>query len=271
MRPIKVIQCISAMLLFSSLLFSQQKEVSSVIIGNIQKKSEHLNKYPAFYKAKEFYFARQWDSTLLYTMKQLSKPSNNTEVENFSRFLRASSFKSKGVLDEAKQEFLQITPDFEFMNLVKMMLGEVAFSQHEYNEAIRYFKTFELLKDDELIGLKKSNIEENIGACYMHLEQYDEAEKYFLKSIANVETRKDTVAMVASYMNIASFYYNQYKDDKAIPFFKKAYQLSKLIPDFESKQDAAFNMAIVEKNRKDFQKSVSYLEEHIRWKDSLNN
>ncbi|MGH1384193.1 MAG: tetratricopeptide repeat-containing sensor histidine kinase [Kordia sp.] len=197
--------------------------------------------------------------------------SNTEELKNYNHFLRGSSFKSKGVFEQAEQEFLKVTSDFEFMNLVKMMLGEVMFNQEKFQAAINYFKMVDSLSDDKLIGLKRSNIEENIGTCYIHLEQYDKAEEYFLKSIKNVETQNDIVELVSSYGNIASFYYNLYRDDEALPYFNKAYQLSKLVSDFQAKQDASFNMAIVEKNRKDFQKSIKYLEEHIRWKDSLNN
>lgn len=262
---------ICCFLLCPIVLFSQQNVEQDATQEIFKNETKKLNYLPEFYKIQSFFFEKQWDSTLVYTMKQLRMPSDDVTLMNYYHFFRAGSFKNKEVFDEAENEFSKITPDFKFYNLVKMMLGEVAFSQQKFQKAIDYFKIVESLQNDELIGLKKNNIEENIATCYMHLKQLDKAEVYFLKSIAFLEVQKDTLELVSSYGNIASFYYNQYKDNQAITFFKKAYQLSKLISDFEPKQDAAFNMAIVEKNRKDFQKSISYLEEHIRWKDSLNN
>jgi hypothetical protein len=47
------------------------------------------------------------------------------------------------------------------------------------------------------------------------------------KSTNLQEAEKDTLALIGSYMNIATLYYDQYKDDQAIPYFVKSYQLSK--------------------------------------------
>ena len=76
-------------------------------------------------------------------------------------------------------------------------------------------------------------------------------------------------------------------DDIAINYFTYAYDLSKkvkLSPNttvpslfrrnkeiLGEKYISAFNMAIVEENRKNFQKSLNYLKESASWKDSLNN
>lgn len=77
--------------------------------------------------------------------------------------------------------------------------------------------------------------------------------------------------MVSSYMDIANLYYAQYKDSQAIPYFEKAYQLSKKTKDFELKQNSALNMAVMEENRKQFSKSLEYRKEYESWRDSLNN
>jgi hypothetical protein len=53
------------------------------------------------------------------------------------------------------------------------------------------------------------------------------------KSTNLQEAEKDTLALIGSYMNIATLYYDQYKDDQAIPFLK-SYQ--KTIDDFELKE-----------------------------------
>jgi hypothetical protein len=62
--------------------------------------------------------------------------------------------------------------------------------------------------------------------CYLHLGKFDNAEGYLFKSTNLQEAEKDTLALIGSYMNIATLYYDQYKDDQA-PYFVKSYQLSK--------------------------------------------
>jgi hypothetical protein len=47
----------------------------------------------------------------------------------------------------------------------------------------------------------------------------DNAEGYLFKSTNLQEAEKDTLALIGSYMNIATLYYDQYKDDQAIPYF----------------------------------------------------
>lgn len=258
-------------LTFPLIVLSQQKSELSPFQKEIKRATSKIKSSANFKKTQSFFLTKQWDSTLVYSMQELTKHSKNKEIIEYCHFFRGFSFWKKDTFNKAKEEFSKISKDFEFYNNIKIVLAGIAFEQSKFKKAIQYYKVIDSIPIGNLKGLKKTNIEENIATCYIHLEQYDKAEAYLLKSITYLEEQKDTLELVSSYGNIASFYYNQYKDDQAIPFFKKAYNLSKLILDFESKQDAAFNMAIVEKNRKDFQKSISYLEEHIRWKDSLNN
>ena len=72
-------------------------------------------------------------------------------------------------------------------------------------------------------------------------------------------------------MSLANLYYEQYKDTEAIYFFKKSYDLSKDTKDFDLKQQASKNMAVVEENRGNFKQALAYRKESEQWKDSLNN
>jgi hypothetical protein len=51
------------------------------------------------------------------------------------------------------------------------------------------------------------------------------------------EAEKDTLALIGSYMNIATLYYDQYKDDQAIPF--EILSIIKTIDDFELKKSCS--------------------------------
>ena len=100
---------------------------------------------------------------------------------------------------------------------------------------------------------------------------FDKADVYLSKSIETVEKKGDTVKLISSYGNLATMYYDQYIDHKAIPYFKKAYVLSKKVDNYELKKKAANNMSIVEENRKNYLKALTYRKESQQWKDSLNN
>jgi tetratricopeptide (TPR) repeat protein len=105
----------------------------------------------------------------------------------------------------------------------------------------------------------------------LHLKEFKKAEHYLLQSIKLEEKQNDSSILVGSYGDIATLYYDQYKDNLAIPYFEKAYHLSKKVKNYQLKQNAALNMAVVEKNRNHFAKALIYREEYDQWKDSLNN
>jgi signal transduction histidine kinase len=116
-----------------------------------------------------------------------------------------------------------------------------------------------------------SAIYHNLGLCLFHLEEYQKAEAYLYKAYRLQEKEQDTLKLISSSMDIANLYYEQYKDAQAIPYFTRAYQLSKKTKDFELKQNAALNMAIMEENRKNLIASLAYRKEYESWKDSLTN
>lgn len=186
-------------------------------------------------------------------------------------FLEESVFFEKKLFKEAENEFLKITNDFKFINDVKAKLGSIALESSQFEKALRYYKEIENVSQPNGETINIANIKDNIGICYLHLQQYDLAEPYMIESIELQQRRKDTVLLIGSYGNLASLYYEQYKDDQAIPLFEKAYKLAKTIDDFTAKKNASKNMSIVEENRKDLVKALQYRKEYERWKDSINN
>ncbi|MBF4470176.1 tetratricopeptide repeat-containing sensor histidine kinase [Flavobacterium sp. HJJ] len=256
-------------LFFSQLFFSQKSY--STFEKEIIIKSRKFISEPNFNKARSFFLQKEWDSTLVYSMKQLSTGNKNKEIENFCHFFRGFSFKEKKIFIESKKEFTLISKYFEFYNHIKMFLGDISLEQKEFQKAINYFKEIELVKDNNLLGIEKSSVKYNLGICYMHLEEFDKAEFYLLKSIKLYEQQRDSLLLVNAYGDVANLYYLQYKDNLAIPYFEKAYALSKKIKNFDLKRRAARNMSAVEKNRNNFAKALKYREESDQWKDSLNN
>lgn len=260
---------IFSFLIVPQLLFSQHNH--SAFEKEIIAKSKKIVGESNFSKAQYFFLQKEWDSTLVYSMKQLSVAGKKKEIENFCHLFRGFSFKEKKIYKESKKEFNSISKDFEFYNHIKMFLGEIALEEKNFKEAINYFKEIEKLHKNQLLGIKKSSVKHNLGLCYLHLEEFNKAEYYLLESVKLEEKLNDSSILVGSYGDIATLYYNQYKDNLAIPYFEKAYTLSKKIKNYQLKQNAAFNMAVVEENRKNFSGALTYRKEYEQWKDSLND
>ena len=254
-----------------SLFFSQQKEGLSIVEKEIKIKSNQYIREVNFQKAQSFFLEKEWDSTLVYSMKQLSIPTKKSELKNYCHYFRGYSFNEKNIHKEAQFELENISKSFEFYFQVKMLLGTIALKQKKYKKAITYFKDFDGNNTPEFFGTRKSNIEHNLGICYLNLKKYDKAEYYFLKSTKTQELKNDTLMLIGGYVDIANLYYVQYKDDLAIPYFQKAYELSKKTNDFNLKRTATKNMAVVEENRKNYPLSLVYRKEFEKWNDSLNN
>jgi signal transduction histidine kinase len=255
---------------FPFLIFSQLKSNSKVFYFEVKNKAKEFHDEINFNKAQQFFVQDNWDSTLVYSMKHLSS-SKNEELKDYCHYFRATSFDNKKLLEEAKKEFGLISTEFKFFYKVKLALGEIALEQNEFEKGLKYFKEIENLPNSFMYDLKRSTVLHNIGLCYLYLEKLDYAERYLFKSTQLQEIQKDTIMLIGSYVDIANLYYMQYKDNQAIPYFEKAYNLSKKVKSFELKKTAAKNMAAVEENRKNFQTALVYRKEYEAWKDSLND
>jgi signal transduction histidine kinase len=251
-------------------LLSQVQSSNDLLNNTIKKKADEFNKEIYFNKAQEFFIKKNWDSTLIYSLKQISL-KNNKQLTDYCRFFRGCGYSKLKLYKEAKTELNLISKSFIFYSLVNKNLGQISLESKEFNNAIRYFKEVEKLPIQNKQGFKISVIYTNIGICYLHLNQFPKAEEYFFKSLEIQEKEKDPVSLTALYMDIANLYYLQYKDKQAIPYFKKAYNLSKKVNHFESKKNACSNMSVVEENRGNYKQALVYRKESEQWKDSLNN
>lgn len=176
-------------------------------------------------------------------MKQLSL-GKNKELNDYSHFLRAFCLMEKGINKEAEKELKLISKKFFFYPLVNLKMGRYYSIIKEYKKAIQYTKKVLKAHNFDQQGLKISLIYETIGGFYIHLNSLEKAEEYLFKSLEL--QKKEGVSLFLIYTNIANLYYEQYKDTQAIPYFEKAYSLSKEIKSFDNKRLASINMAVVE-------------------------
>ncbi|MCB4799907.1 tetratricopeptide repeat-containing sensor histidine kinase [Neotamlana laminarinivorans] len=252
-------------------LFSQEYINADLFDVEVEKKVNQYQSNYNFKKAGFYYIQNNWDSTLVYSMRYLNGNNKNIDLTNYSHYLRGCSFDKKEMLNEAQNEFQSITSGFEFNFLIKKKLAEIALKKSEFKKAISYLEPLIKLKEKDYKYFGKSAVFQNLGLCYLHLNDFKKAEPYLIEYVKFNEIEKDTLNLIDAYGSIANLYYNQYKDIMAIPYFEKAYRLSKSIKDFKAKQIATINMAVVEENRKNFEKALVYRKEYEQWKDSLND
>lgn len=259
------------LLFLHSIVFFSQNQTSNKVFNIESKKKAILFKKELHFNKAQYYFQENnWDSTLVYSMKHLSA-SKNQDLNNYCHYFRGFSLNEKKLFAEAKSELQLITKDFVFYPLVNKVLGEISLQLKEFEKAIEYFSAIEKFSLANKQGFKESTIYQNIGVCYLHMNKFEKAEENLLKSKKLGELENDNEALIFIYMNIANLYYLQYKDEKAIPYFNKAYVFSKKTKNFDKKESTAFNMAMVEENRGNFKKALEYRKEAEQWKDSLNN
>ncbi|MFH6961568.1 ATP-binding protein [Flavobacterium plurextorum] len=270
MHKLKIIT-LSVLCLFFISYFAGAQTNAFSFNETLKKNAIHFKEDINFYKAQHFFFSKKWDSTLVYTMKQLSS-GKNRELADYCHFLRGDSFRELKLFKESKNELNLISKSFSFYPMVNKALGQVCLELKEFKKAIVYFTEVEKNStNNNNQDYKISVVYENIGVCYLHLNEFTKSENYLLKSKEIKEKENDTISLILLYQNIANLYYSQYKDKEAIPYFEKAYLLSKKTKDFDKKENAAFNMATVEENRGNFKKALEYRKESEQWKDSLNN
>ena len=244
-----------------------QEGISS-IESEIRKAGLEHREKKNFLKANTYFLAKNWDSTLVYAMKQLAVEKDQ-EVIDYCHYFRGYSFKNKKLLQEAIREFEMVSPGFRFSYKTKLYIGEIWLMEGDFRNALHNFKQAEKLSGSKNYDFKRGVLYHNIGLCYMYLDDFESAKKHLDRGFAILQQEKDTVSLIGAYMNIGNLYYEQYKDDLAIPYFEQAYKLSKNIKNLEIKHNAVLNMAIVAENKKDLAAALSYRKEYEKWSDSL--
>ncbi len=251
-------------------LFSQIKDYNDVVEKELQKKIIEYKSEINFIKSQSFYLKQDWDSTLIYSMKQLSS-NTNKEITDYCHFFRGTSFFEKKLHKETKKEMAQISNQFLFYAQARIFLAGASLELREFEKARLYYESTLKLPQISSQTYSLAKIYEGLGNTYIFLKNYGKAEEYLVKNLKIKEKEKSKTDIYDAYNGLANLYYVQYKDQLAIPYFEKAYSLSKQIKNFDKKRQASKNMAVVEENRGNFKQALVYRKEFDQWKDSLNN
>ena len=185
-------------------------------------------------------------------------------------YIYGVSASQKGFNTIALKKLESIPSAFSFKHLVDYNLGSIALENSAFSKAISHYNSAlnsNMIKSNHKLKI----LYHNIGICYLHLKKYNESELFLLKELDIAQKTKDTLSTIYAKLDLGNLFYQQYKDDKAIPYFEQAYAHAQLFSNARAKQNTAQNMAVVEKNRNRYKESVRYYTEYIRWKDSLWN
>ena len=271
-QVVNIKKIIILVLLFSTVLgHAQHAQVSKESKKQFEVICKSHDSPVTYHKAHTFFFENKLDSALLYSDRFINQKKTNKELVDYTLYIKAEVLLLKEVVHEAEQNFLKISDAFPYAYLKYINLGEIYIQQNKFEKALKSYKKWEAYYANTSNDYNIKSIYHNLGLCYLHTEKYELAEKY-LKDTYQLEIKdKDSVGIGYALMDLANVYYNQYKDDEAIPLFEQAYKISKKLKDFELKQNAALNMAAVEENRKQFAKSIQYRKEFEQWKDSIWN
>ncbi|MDO6676662.1 ATP-binding protein [Tenacibaculum sp. 1_MG-2023] len=223
-------------------------------------------KNKAFCKALDFYKSKEYDSCYAYSAKVLLQVKSKEELD-YVKFMQAYSAYKKGLYKKTLQNLNLIADNKDYTLEKQILRGNIYLKLKKYDESIFFYQK---ALDEKPETLRKKNIYHNLGINFLQKKDFFKANEYFNKEL-NLIQAIDTAALISAKMDLANVYYNQYLDDKAIPLFKEAYDLSKFYSDIRLKQNSARNMAVVEKNRKNYQKSIEYYMEYGNWKDSIWN
>ena len=258
------------LLIIPCLLFSQENMNDLFEKKVIQQKSIEFKDKVNFVKAQSFYLKKDWDSTLIYAMRELSI-SNDKTITDYCHYFRGISLFKKKLYLEAKKELILVSNSFQLSAKRNISLGATLLELNEYEKALYYFKIAKKISEELNETNYLSQTYNGIGTTYIYLKQYNKAEKYLLKHLQLSIKTQNNEQVCKSHMNLANLYYEQYKDKLAIEHFKKSYDLSKTTTDFSIRNKASKNMAVVEENRGNFKQALIYRKESEQWKDSLND
>ncbi|XOV68009.1 MAG: ATP-binding protein [Fluviicola sp.] len=224
-----------------------------------------------FRKAYHFFIKEEHDSTIVYSGRYLKSKEKYSPLVSFALYFRGRSFSFKGLNKQSKNDLMRINSSFPLYNSVKVEIGNAHFKDQNYSKALEIYLEVSNDGDFQKKGVLESALNNNIGLSFMLSNDLVKAEEYLLLSLDQMKGSNDTSRIVDGYISVANLYYEQYLDDQAIEYFQKAYDLASETRDYPLRMTATLNMAVVEENRGDFEKSLAYRKEYDQWKDSTNN
>lgn len=255
----------------------QQEVISVCSICKTTTTTQQAANKSDFHLAHTNFFKNKIDTSFIYITKSIEKESYASKQELFMLLcLKGKILKEKKLYAPAitsLRKALQLTAQANSSSLAHIYanLGELYLNIENYEKSIEILEAWKKNKDSLGIDENTNQNYHNLGISYLHLKNYPKAELNLLKSHQLDLQQKDTLSLAYSSLDIANLYYEQYKDDLAIPYFKKGLLFAEKSNDLDILQNALLNMAVVEENRKNFSEALHYRKRYEHIKDSIYN
>lgn len=198
-----------------------------------------------------------------------------TSLQQYIYYIKAKVLYYKRIYNEAISEYLALlngrATDSILLSNIYANIGELHLEQSKFKEAMDWFDKWQQLffATADYASIKSYYL--NKALCLFHLKEYPKAESIFFNALTINRQHSDTLGLAITCMNLANFYYEQYKDDKAISYFTQALQFAKRAGDIKVLKDALLNMAVVDENRNKPLTALAYRKQYEALQDSLWN
>lgn len=220
---------------------------------------------------------RDPDNAYRYILKTLEDIDNapTHPLYPYAFFLRAGIQYNRQLYNEALQDFLRLSAtkglDPQLLAACYINIAEINLELRHFSAALLYFSKWENhflpLADPQV----RKSVCHNKGLCFFHMGQFKEAEKYLLQSMDMEKQLGDTTGLAISSMDIGNLYYEQYLDNKAIPYFEAGLRFALKSGDLTVRRNAYRNMAVVEENRNRHHAALLYRKHYETLQDSIWN
>ncbi|MFH6983459.1 ATP-binding protein [Marinoscillum luteum] len=192
--------------------------------------------------------------------------------------LKAKIFYEKSLIKQAINEYKvsldlrdKLPPSFREDFAIEPVMASLLLEEEAFLTAIQYLRPWVERHSASENKDQFGGYYHNLGIAYLHLKKFDSSAFYFNRSIEIEMEMADTLGLAISYMDIANLYYEQYLDDQAIPYFQKGLEYALLAQEPEVLRNAYLNMAVVEENRGDLQRALSYRKDFEKVQNTLWN
>ncbi|WP_299366977.1 tetratricopeptide repeat-containing sensor histidine kinase [Winogradskyella sp.] len=237
--------------------------------------SDRLSKH-RFHNAHVYFSRGELDSSYVL----ITQINENRKAEDSNRklyvllTLKGIIFDEKKLYDDALKSLKEAIDigneeNFSSVNNLYALLGQIYIEQRKFKQGIEWLEKWKggLKTEDK----RKSINIHNLGVSYLHIKDYENAEKNLLLGYQLNKKFKDTLGLARSSLDIANLYYSQYKDSIAISFFEKGLAFAKRANDLNILQNAYLNLAVVNENANDFKSAIQYRKAYEKIHDSIWN
>ncbi len=243
---------LSVLLLFSSVLFSQQNpKIDSLeaLLPNTsgEEKSQILMNLSALYQSVSPEKSLEYDlqnaelQESLGSVKDLSGTLNNIGI---SYYLMGDYGRSLDYFEQSLElrEQLQDT-----VNIVKTLnnLGVISQITGDFKKALEYLNRSLIFKLDLNDTLSTAKTLNNIGVIYKDVNDFDDAKKFLGQALDYYKALENKSGIAAAYNNLGQIFEAQKNSDSAMYYYRRSLEIKREINDERGIGNTLNNLAMI--------------------------